>query len=1007
MTQVQAESAYLGRALRRSTLWLLLLMTALAAVLAYQVRRPITLDIGTTADRPYLRNFHEIRNDPDGRTYRASDAYGYVLVPGLGGGVPVSVTLSLNPGRGDTPVTILINGTPFLNRTLPAGWHAYAFALDATHPAALTARDLVIEIRTPPGRGVLLDRVEVGVPGPGVVVPALSQLGYILAIVTLLWLAVGRLWLNGRAQPRAVSLTPQPRLAHKLRIYTVIPALLAATGLVGGLALDRPAVTTATPALLLLSGIAYALAVSAGPLGRLLWPEARLAGRLLARPALWGVLGLTVVGLVAAYQVRHAYRVDLGSPSDQAYVSNFQDRDTDPTGSDFRPSGLYSYVELPGLGGGVPYTLSVTLKPTRANLPIMLILDGATLFQGPISGTWQTLAFRIDSRYPQALASRDVRLELRTPAVRSVAVDRVEVGAQEQGFVVPALGQLVGLGGLALLVYLLLGRALTPQPLAGRVALGGAGLVGAAAVAGLAALHLPLTVATGHLLLTVGLSYVLLVISEAVLRRVAPPAGPAARWAAVIFAAAFAVRFGGMALPQSVIIDMPYHLKWMHELLVGHWAALTDPHGGLNQPPREWGLAVVIPKSPLFYFVAAPLALLPGSLETAIKALVCLLDASAVPICYGLLARYGRTVGGWRAGLGAAFVYAATPLTYRALAYGILPTILAQWLALVFFAVLLAWADTRGQGSGVRGQGTVGSRQSPVASRQSEIVGRQSPVASRQSSVGSLSVVGQPKYTQYALRFTFYVLRFTFYVLFILLLAAALIAFPTIAVFTTLVTGGVAGTWIVGRRRQGWALLGILTAAWAVAIAAYYGVYISDLILHTLPQMLGPRPVATAATPGGSTVHWRDPLDLLGWTAGYLVSLLPLLLGLTGLALLWRGGRGSGVRGQGSVGGRRAAGDDEFLPSHSTLNTQHSTLNTLLAWWVAILPLFVVVNYRVDMIGKHLFYTMAPLALGSGIALAAVWRRGGWARLWVGLLGMALVWSALTFWVERLVRASS
>ena len=954
MSLLQAEGAYVGRALRQPALWLLLFATALAAVLAYQVRRPVELNIGTLSDSPYLRNFHEIRSDPDGRTYRASDAYGYVIVPGLGGGVPVSVTLSLNTGRTDTPVTILINGVPFLDRTLPTGWHSYAFAIDATHPTALAARDLVIEIRTPPGRGVLLDSVVVGVPGPGFVVPALSQIGSILAIVLLLWLAVGRVFLSGRAQPRATPPIEQPKPSRIVQIDTAIPALLMAGALVGWVALGRIGVTTATPTLLLISALTYALAVGAGPLRRLLGPEARLIGRLLARPALWAVVALTLIGLVAAYQVRHAYSLDLGSPSDQAYVSNFQDRDQEPNGPDFRPSGLYSYIELPGLGGGVPYTLSVTLKPVRANLPITLILDGATLFQGPISGTWQTLTFHIDSHYPPALISRDGLLELRTPAIRSVAVDRVEIGAQEGGFVAPALSQLVGLGALVLLVYLLLGRALAPQPLTQRIALCGAGLVGVVVVAALATLHLPLTVATGHLLLTAGLSYALLGIGEAVLRRVAPEAGIAARWAAAIFAAAFAVRFGGMALPQSVIIDMPYHMKWMRELLAGNLSALTDPHGGLNQPPREWGLAVVIPKSPLFYFVAAPLALLPGILETAIKALVSLLDASAVPICYGLLARYGRTVGGWRAGLGAAFSYAATPLTYRALAYGILPTILAQWLAVVFFAALLAWSGTRGQG--IRG---------------------------RRSAAGA------------------YALRLTYYVLLVLLLAAALIAFPTIAVFTTFVTTGVAVTWIVRRRRQGWALLGILTAAWGVAIATYYGVYISDLLLHTLPQMLGPRPAGIAATPGGSTVHWRDPLDLLGWTADYLVSLLPLLLGLTGLVLLWLGNR------QWAGDRRKLAVGANLLSVDPALSNQHSELSTLLAWWVVILPIFVVVNYRVDMIGKHLFYTMVPLALGGGIALAALWRRGGWARWAVGLLGTALVWSALAFWIERLVRASN
>jgi hypothetical protein len=456
---------------------------------------------------------------------------------------------------------------------------------------------------------------------------------------------------------------------------------------------------------------------------------------LLARPAPWVVAALTVGCVVGAFQVRHAYSLDLGNPTDQAYTVNFQDRDEDADSTSTRPSGTYSYVTLPGVGGGVPYTVSVRLKPARANLPISLILNGETLFQQPISGTWQTLTFTIDDSHPQALASRDLVLELRAPAIRSVAVDRVDVGAQGPGLVVPALGQVAGLAGVVLLVYLLLSRSLgdvAGRPWLGWLPLIGAALVALALVALLAAEHLPLTVTTGHLLLTGVLTYALLVLGEAMLRRIAPTLGShGARIGAALFAAAFAVRFGGMALPQSVIIDMPYHMKWMRELLAGNIGVLTDPHGGLNQPPREWGIAVIIPKSPLFYFLAAPLAVLPGALDTWIKAFVCLLDASAVLICIALLARALPPRQAATAALWAGFVAAANPLAYRALAYGILPTILAQWLAVAFFAGLV-WA--------------VASRQSSVASRQSSV----SIAANTQHATRN---------TQYATRFTFYVLR--------------------------------------------------------------------------------------------------------------------------------------------------------------------------------------------------------------------------------------------------------
>jgi hypothetical protein len=156
--------------------------------------------------------------------------------------------------------------------------------------------------------------------------------------------------------------------------------------------------------------------------------------------------------------------------------------------------------------------------------------------------------------------------------------------------------------------------------------------------------------------------------------------------------------------------------------------------------------------------------------------------------------------------------------------------------------------------------------------------------------------------------------------------------------------------------------------------------------------MLGSQGAASGGTAaGGSTVHWTGPLDPLFWTADYLVSLLPLILGAVGLTLFFRQSRSK---------------NDHAANNSIQLRTPHSALRTLLAWWIAILPIFVLVNYRVDMIGKHLFYTMVPLALGSGIALAALGRRGGWGRVWTGLLAAALAATALVFWIERLWRAS-
>ena len=39
-------------------------------------------------------------------------------------------------------------------------------------------------------------------------------------------------------------------------------------------------------------------------------------------------------------------------------------------------------------------------------------------------------------------------------------------------------------------------------------------------------------------------------------------------------------------------------------------------------------------------------------------------------------------------------------------------------------------------------------------------------------------------------------------------------------------------------------------------------------------------------------------------------------------------------------------------------------------------------NYRVDMIGKHLFFTMLPVALAGGVALYGLSGKGSGPRPW-------------------------
>ena len=166
----------------------------------------------------------------------------------------------------------------------------------------------------------------------------------------------------------------------------------------------------------------------------------------------------------------------------------------------------------------------------------------------------------------------------------------------------------------------------------------------------------------------------------------------------------------------------------------------------------------------------------------------------------------------------------------------------------------------------------------------------------------------------------------------------------------------------------------VLAAGWLLAIVLYYGLYISP-VLASAQALLAPR------AGQGSTVRWPGGLiELMASTGDYVVTVLPALLAVAGLALL-------------------------FVASKRTPEQRRALL--LLTLWLAIGPVFVLVNYKMDMIGKHLFFTMLPVALAGGILLFSLGRGGRWRAMLAALVFAVIGWQGLVFWVERLVRASS
>ncbi len=663
---------------------------------------------------------------------------------------------------------------------------------------------------------------------------------------------------------------------------------------------------------------------------RALVEETRAVRSLLAWVPLWGFLASLLAGVVANYQIPRTYSVDVGSPRDEAYVRNFHGRLSDGSNA-YRWSDVYGYVLFPGLGGSRPFTVTLQLDPVR-KAKVTVIVNGMTGFEGSLEPGWQEAKVKVDAVTPSALNSRDTVVEIRAPEYRTeeapgerkgLKVGRVTVEqASSGGLIVPSYSLVVLSLIAALLVYLFVGRALWGFATLARARLWGSL---AAVLSGLGILrwsfadHVALAAAAPHLVITTATMLTLLVAGDRLAGAhvlTARVGKMAPRLLAFSMAVAFGLRYGGMALPQSVIIDMPWHMKWLETLLTGNWQALYFPSAdGLSSVPKEWGLNVLIPKSPLFYFAAAPLSLLPFDLETTVKWAVCMMDASLVAAGYWFVRRLG---GSREAGLWAAALYTVMPLAFRAFAYGILPTIFAQWLAVLLFAWVLAigyrpWRLPEWLGLGV-------------------------------------------------------------------LVTLTLLAFPTVAAFTTIVllgfafAGALSSGSSAARSISAWHILLLLVAGWALAIFAYYGLYVSP-VLTSISAMLTPKPG------GGATVKWPGGFpELVAWTAGYVVSVLPLILSVFGIV---------------------------FAYCRVTANRERMHAFWLVAGWASIVPLFLLVNYRVDMIGKHLFFTMIPVAVLGGTSLWLLARRGRASGVLAALALALVTWQGLIFWIDRLIRASS
>lgn len=658
---------------------------------------------------------------------------------------------------------------------------------------------------------------------------------------------------------------------------------------------------------------------------------------------LWGLLGwqaplLVALGgllLLGAYQIERPIVVNVGGAHETPFVHNFHAPEVADDGrTSYRWTHATSFVPLRGIGGERDRRVTLRLRsgrPAGTTHPATIVVNGVEVGRLDVGAEWQ--AHQLEVR-GAAGAAHGLLVELRTRAERlpasggravGVQVDAVRVETIDGRRTVPAWDTfgvlLLAIAAFYLIAWRALRVARQPGPATARErSLAAAcGLVGALALAWLVVAARPYIAAYDRGLLAILLGALAALFLPRPLMRLGARLGLAIRRGEAaalcgILALGIVVKLGGLFYPDTVVIDLPWHVKWERTLLRGDFAALYFP-SELSSGPREWGAGVRIPKSPLYYLAMAPVALLPLATGTGLKLAAGLLDLALIFFAYAILKRVGR--GG--AGVVAALLYTLTPLSYLILSYGSYPTLLAQFLAVLTFALVLFAGDR----------------------------------LDRPPLFGA----------------------------FVLLLALGLLAYPVVAVFDLCVLAGF-GLWrwrgAADAREARRALLlpigGLLAAV--LAFVAYYAQY-ARVTLASVRTITGEGERARGGLEGGLLgAPWHiATVAAKNVAVGNLLVLLPLAV--AGVVLLGRDAREGEER---------------------------RTWQFLLVW-LLIMPAFIPVDAYVELLLKPLFYTMLPVALFGGVAVAWLWQRGRAGQVAAVLCCALIAAQAWWLWFGRIAYA--
>ena len=678
--------------------------------------------------------------------------------------------------------------------------------------------------------------------------------------------------------------------------------------------------------------------------------------RRLLNPGIYAGALITALLVVAAYQARPGYDIQIGTTTDGTLLRGFNAGEKMASGGGtFRWTGADSYIVLQDVGRqdfDVTLTLSGSRPQGQPAATLRIESGGAVL---PDTQPGPNL---VD--YKLAVTRDDVRdgtltLHLLTNGFSppgdartlGLVLTRVRAypGANPDRFIEPplgALGTLVGASALFGLLLALLGWGV------------GGVLVGSCTLGGLAAgllvwdrLWLTSGVWYGawvQALACAGLFTLLVwVVGGWALRRRATLPG---RWALgglhfrillTIMLVAFAVRLAGQLHPQIFVVDLLYHVHRYEDVQNGK---LIIMHVASELAGRDTFYL------PTAYIFMMPLQWVVGDLVMSVRLFTIGLSTLGAFLLYYVCAVGLRST---RAGLLAAALYVSMPLSVLIFSWGVTTNVFADFFSLLLFTVFVAARDL-----------------SPRRAAFWWLLG---------------------------------------------LLFVGVLSHPAVVVILSFAIGVLCVAWLVlGRSTpdMGWRRAAWTACAYVAALAVAYAVY----YVNVVPTMIGTltdisKEDAGNGT-GGNAVHLLVGGAVSDRSLGLIVRYVDNwgdwfwsgLLGiwaefwayfkawpLVGAALSFVAMLPLGIRRSASIAPGDGARRRLYLAG--------------LAWTVSAV-VFLIVGWRLNLYVRYSLFALPVVALGVGFLLARVWESGKWGRALAVLVTVFFAFTALVLWQYRI-----